>query len=517
MIRMNIDEKTLETGDGLDEVVKQIFWYQIFFKGDNGQNIELKKMQRDIYNAKINPYYVKGLDYTGKFNWVKPLCDTATSTFIKRVPDIVSVDKKEIPHISKLSLIQKHNDFVEEISDTALQSSITGSGYLCLYADKEDKTPKYRSLNPVYTNVIYDCSVAMKRLCAYTIYFEKDYNDKENITGRYVCLIYTKKEIFAYYTNQMEIPFDFSSFVVFPLLNFFMINNLQKSYHAPHGFSDIPIVEFFNNKECNSDCQPILKLAFLYEKLQDERTQNVEDLVNYLLLIKNARLGSEEETNEAVNLIKKHRVLSIEGDNVDAKYLTNPLNQQDLQTLVDDIKDSIHYISRIPDLSGVDFSQNASDPIIKIKTKPLLDLCEEKEKWFNRGYMEVLRLTLDFIERNDKSLYGKVRFDLDNIDLVYSHTLPSNDTDMVNNIVNLGSQKLLNPRVALQGLTFIPNVDEYLKGVEEYNDTIDKKTKENENSNSNTEKKVKPQTRDQMDNIDNFIQGVAKKNDVNKE
>lgn len=517
MIRLDIDEKTLETGKGLDDVVKQIFWYQIFFQGVFGKSVQLKKMQRSIYNAELSPYYIEGLDYKGKFNWIKPLCDTATSTFIKRVPDIVSVDKKEIPHISKFTLIQKHNEFVEEISDTALQSSITGSGYLCLYADKEAVFPKYRSLDPVYTNVIYDCTVAMKRLCAYTIYFDKNYGDGENIKGRYVCLIYTKKMMYAYYTTETEIPFNFASFIVYPYLDFFMINNLQPSYSAPHGFNDIPIVEFFNNKECNSDCASILKLAFLYEKLQEERTQNVEDLVNYLLLIKNARLGSEEETDAAVNLIKKHRVLSIEGENVDAKYLTNPLNQADLQTLVDDIKKSIHYISRIPDLSSVDFSQNASDPIIKIKTKPLLDLCEEKEKWFNRGYIEVLRLTLDFVKENSKELYSKIKFDLNNIDLVYSHTLPSNDTDMVNNIVNLGSQKLLNPRVALQGLSFIPNVDEYIKGVEEYNDSVDKKQKENNNKNDNSIEKVKPQTRNQMDNINNFIEGVAKKNDVNKE
>ena len=58
--------------------------------------------------------------------------------------------------------------------------------------------------------------------------------------------------------------------------------------------------------------------------------------------------------------------------NVDAKFLTNALDQAQLQKLADNIKDLIHFISRVPDLSGIDFSQNASDPIIKIKTKPLL-------------------------------------------------------------------------------------------------------------------------------------------------
>lgn len=523
MIRLDISEKALETGEGLDNVVKQIFWYQIFFKEPFGQNIELKKMQREIYNSIISPYIIKGIDYQGKFNWIKPLCDTATSTFIKRVPDIVSRDKKDIERISRFTLIQKHNDFEEEITDSALQSSITGSGYLCLYADNGDIFPKYRSLDPVYTNVVYDCSVAMKKLCAYTIYYEKQYEG--NITGRYICLVYTKDKIYAYYTNKTEMPIDFSSFQVFPLMNFFMINNLQKDYSAKHGFNGIPIVEFFNNKECNSDCKPILGLACLYEKLQNNRIQNVEDLVNYLLLIKNARLGNEEETNEAMTLIEKHRVLALEGDNVDARFLSNPLNQKDIQTLIDDIERKIHTITRIPDLSSVDFSQNASDPIIKIKTKPLLDLCTEKEKWFNKGYMEVLRLTLDFVERNDKELYSKTKFNLENVDLVYSHTLPSNDTDMVNNIVNLKNSGMLNPEVALQGLSFIPNVDEYLKGVKEYNDEVDKRKEKLENNNKNGAvneynialQNAKPQTRDQEDNIKNATKGQSEKLSEDKE
>ena len=107
--------------------------------------------------------------------------------------------------------------------------------------------------------------------------------------------------------------------------------------------------------------------------------------------------------------------------------------------------------------------------------------CLEKEKWFNKGYMQVLDLTLDFVKRNDKKLYDQIKFALDNIDLVYTHTLPSNDTDMVNNIVNLGNQGLNDPRVTLQGLSFIPNVDDYLKGVKAQNEYVDKRKENTQN------------------------------------
>ena len=246
--------------------------------------------------------------------------------------------------------------------------------------------------------------------------------------------------------------------------------------------------------------------------------------MNYLLFIKNARLGDEKDAQQAIDLIKQHRVIALEGENVDAKFLSNPLNQTDIQKLSDDYKNEIHYITHIPDFSSVEFTQNASDPILKAKTKPLLDLCLDKEKWFNKGYMKVLELTLNFVRDNDKDFYAKIKFNLDNIDLVYTHTLPSNDTDMVNNIVNLGNQGLLNPQVALQQLSFIPNVSDYLEGVYKHNEYVDKR-KENVNNKSNNggvnqtnldRQNGKTQDKDQQDNFGNFIKGKSQDISDNK-
>ncbi len=521
MIRMNVSKETLENGIGLDRVVKDIIWYQIFYKDAIGKDIRLKKLQREMYYNKYEkPFLFKKIKLETTHNLLKPLCDTAKSTFLGRVPDIVSNgSESEKERISKFTLLQKHNDFEEEIDNTALEMGITGSGFLCLYNEEGDSFPKYRSLNPLYTNVVYDCSIAMKRLFAYTIYYEAIGNE-DGTTGRYVCLIYTKDKIYAYYTPNISIATK-EAFSIYPL-NLFLIDGAKLSNVMEHGFKDIPIIEFFNNKGCISDCQPALFQIALYSSLQNNRFQNVDDIMNYLLFIKNARLGNDKEAEAAIELIKRHRVLPLEGENVDAKFLSNPLNQTDIQKLADDYKNEIHYITHIPDFMSYDFTQNASDPVLKAKTKPLLDLCLEKEKWFNKGYMIMLDLTLDFVKKNDKRLYEKVKFDLDNIDLVYTHTLPSNDTDMVNNIVNLGNQGLDNPRVTLQGLSFIPNVDEYMKGVKTWNDYVDNRKKTNENNNKGlnqtnlNRQNETPQTKNEMDNKTNFIKGVSQDLSVNK-
>ena len=270
------------------------------------------------------------------------------------------------------------------------------------------------------------------------------------------------------------------------------------------------------------DCQPALSIIDLYGKLQNNRFQNVDDIINYLLVIKNARLGDEEETQQALDLIQNNRMLPLEGQDSDAKFLSNPLNQTDIKTLSTEYKNLIHTITRIPDLSSKEFTENASDPVLKMKTQPLLELCLEKEKWFNRSYIPMLETTLDFVERNDKTLFEKIKFRVDDIDLVYTHTLPSNDTDMVNNIVNLGNQGLLNPRVALQSLAFIPNVDEYLKGVKEWNEYVDKRKENNKNNNikaneTNLQRQnSEPQTNAKFDNKQNAIKGISQDISENK-
>ena len=521
MIRLNVSEEQLENGN-LMQVVQQIFWYQIFWKDSIGKDIRLINEQLDMYESK-NATNIRTSIKSGKgeayFNMVKPLCDTAANTFLGRVPDIVSnKGENEAKRISKFTLIQKHNDFEEEISDVALKSSICGSGFLGLYADVGDVFPHYRSLDPRYTNVVYDCSIAMKRQFAYHIYY--DASSDLGVKGAYVCIIYTKKKMYAFYTPQISIPTKMA-FAIYPY-NLFLINGAELTYEVEHGFNDIPIFEFMNNKLCMGDCKPALGVIELYGKLQNNRFQNVDDIINYLLVIKNARLGSEEETNAALNLIQNNRMLPLEGENSDAKFLSNPLNQTDVKTLATEYKNLIHTITRIPDLSSKEFTENASDPVLKTRTQPLLELCMEKEKWFNRSYIPMLEATLDFVYRNDKTLYEKVKFDIDSVDLVYTHTLPSNDRDMVNNIVSLTNCGLIAPRIALQGLSFIPNVDDYLREVKEFNEYVDIRKQKNENKNikaneTNLERQNRePLTRDKQDNLVNSMIGESQNISENK-
>ena len=136
----------------------------------------------------------------------------------------------------------------------------------------------------------------------------------------------------------------------------------------------------------------------------------------------------------------------------------------------------------------------------------------------------MLDLTLDFVEQNDKKLYEEIKFDLDKIDLVYTHTLPSNDIDTINAIVNLSNAGLCNPEVLLQGVSMIPNVNEYIKGMKEYNDYVDNRKEKLNNKNSNNglnetnlqRQNANPQSKEQEDNLKNATKGQSQDISDNK-
>ena len=130
--------------------------------------------------------------------------------------------------------------------------------------------------------------------------------------------------------------------------------------------------------------------------------------------------------------------------------------------------------------------------------------------------MRIIKMILDWC-KNYANDYNTFNFDISKTKLAYSHTLPSNDTDMVTAITNLQNSRMANPEVLLQNLSFIDNVHEYEKGMDKWNEKVDNakrlvNNKDNSGKNdTNVERhnKAKPLSRKQMDNINNFNEGGA--------
>lgn len=524
MIQLNVDKTRLDDEEYVREIVNTLMIEKII----EGQTQRYKKCF-DFYEGKepITAFSEK-YDYQPKvINITKPIVDIATQTFIGELPDIITSGKKsEKDKISVFNQKLYDREFDDHIYEACHYSSKCGTGFLALYNKEGDDFPRFRELNPKFADCIYDCSLAMEHIMSYCIVESNSAETGQPSQTKWIIYVYTKTKIFAYessltYLPQTTVPQADKQMLLIPYLAWKKIDNGEKINYVNHNFGDIPVVEFPNNADYKGDAECVFDLIALYNEVQNNRCKNVYDVVNYILFLKNVRLGDEEETKKVIELLKEHHILPSEGENVDAKFLSNPLNQNEMQTLANNIKDLIHLVSRVPDLSGVDFSQNASDPILKIKTKPLLDLCSDKEKKCTEPYRRVIKMILHWCERY-ASDYETYNFDLNNTRLVYTHSLPSNDNDMITMITNLSNSGMANPEVLLQQLSFIPSVHDYIKGMEKWNDEVDKRKEKVKNNNikaneTNLERQnAEPLTKDNMDNKKNFDKGNANTLSENK-
>ena len=524
MIQLNVDKTRLDDEEYVREIVNTLMIEKII----EGQT-ERYRTCFDFYEGKepITKFDEK-YSYSSKvINITKPIVDIATQTFIGELPDIITSGKKsEKDKISLFSQKLYDREFDNHIYETCHYSSKCGTGFLALYNKEGDDFPRFRELNPKFADCIYDCSLAQEHIMSYCIVESNNADAGQPSQTKWIIYVYTKTKIFAYessltYLPQTTVPQADKQMLCVPYLAWKTLGSGENVNYVEHNFGDIPIVEFPNNAEYKGDAECVFDLIRLYNEVQNNRCKNVYDVVNYILFLKNVRIGNEEETQKVITLLKEHHILPSEGENVDAKFLSNPLNQNEMQTLANNIKDLIHFVCRVPDLSSVDFSQNASDPILKIKTKPLLDLCSDKEKKCTEPYRRVIKMILYWCKQYAKD-YDSYDFDLNNTRLVYTHSLPSNDSDMITMITNLSNSGMANPEVLLQQLSFIPSVHDYMKGMDKWNDEVDKRKEKvkNENIKANetnlSRQNAKPLTKDNMDNKKNFDLGNANTLSENK-
>lgn len=526
MINLNVDTERLEDIDYLSRLVNNLLFIKIATVDGNydrcKENFDYYRGDLPLINiSRNNGHFVPRV-----FNFSKPIVDIAAKTFIGEQPDICTKGKKE--EINKISTFEQKlykRNFHKEIYEVEKNCSICGNGFISLFNDIGDSFPRFRALNPQFADVVYDCTLKHEPILAFNICENIVADTTHTPIENYVVYLYTKDKMYAFETKNRDIANANKGIMakdfVKPMWCFVNFNK-EKTTFVSHDFGGIPIVEFTNNELLNGDFECVKPLISAYNELQNNRFVNVDDVVNFVLMLKNVRVGNDEESQRLVKLLKENRLLPVEGDNVDAKFLTNQLDQRALQDLAHDIKQAIDEISRVPNLSGIDFSQNASEPIIKIKTKPLLDLCKEKELFFTEPYLKVLKLIQNFCKSYDKKAYSTYDFDLDLIELEYSHELPSNDLDMITQIANLANAKLINPSEAFKHLSWIPNAQEYVKGVEKYNELLDKRENEKNNKNNNSgvnqtnidRQKSVIKTPNQFDNMHNNANGLA--NQINE-
>lgn len=338
-------------------------------------------------------------------NHAKYITDCTTGYFMGSP---VQYRSRNSADISQLTDILHRCDSATQDVDLARNGSIFGRSYEMLYfSDESRPTLKLASIDPRQAFVVYDNTVEEKPI--FGVYYLPQYSENDIVTG-YRCYLCTRTEITEFYVT--------ASFALGKIISV-----------TPHYFGDVPLIEYYNNGDCQGDFEQVTSLIDAYNVLQSDRVNDKEQFVDSILLIKGQILGdTPDEESETYRAIKEFGVMTMD-DSGDARWLTRQFDENSVELLRKSLENDIHKFSGVPCMSDINFSGNSSGVAMKYKLLAFEQLTKIKERYFAEG----LRLRLKMITNAIFAMSAE-KIDAEDIEIYFTHTLPENETELAETV-----------------------------------------------------------------------------------
>ena len=212
-----------------------------------------------------------------------------------------------------------------------------------------------------------------------------------------------------------------------------------------------------------------MTLINAYDKLQSDRLNDNEQLVQALLVITGARIENEPNITDdngdvikgrtAGQALRQDKMLMLPDSTATAEYLAKPSDGSGADILRKNLKDDIHKFSMIPDLTDENFASNASGVAMKYKLFGLEQLVMVKERWFKEALYERLLIFTNFL-----SVKGKQKINPQDVEIVFKRSLPSNDLEAAQ-VVGL-LENIVPKGLLLAQVPFVTDPDKALKDLD---------------------------------------------------
>ena len=223
-----------------------------------------------------------------------------------------------------------------------------------------------------------------------------------------------------------------------------------------HGFNQVPIIEFLNNKRAFGDFKKVVSLIDGYDEAASTSIDDMTDFTDALLVLTNVG-GTDKET---LKKIKEDKLMLIDDDG-DAKWLIKQVNDSYAQNNKNRLNQDIHKFSMIPDMQDKEFSGNSSGVALGYKLLALEQLAAQKEMHFKKAINQRLQLMIDFYNLKIKAT---------DIQKVFTRNVPKNLVEAADTAQKL--QGIVSHETILSILPFIEDVKgelEKIKAEEDIN------------------------------------------------
>lgn len=230
-----------------------------------------------------------------------------------------------------------------------------------------------------------------------------------------------------------------------------------------HGFNQVPIIEFLNNKRANGDFERVISLIDGYNTITSASIDDMTDFTDAILVLTNVG-GTDKET---LKKVKDDKLMLIDDDG-DAKWLIKQINDTYSQNNKNRLNQDIHKFSMIPDMQDKEFSGNSSGVALGYKLLALEQLTAQKEMYFKKALNQRLQLIIDF---------HNLKIPVTDIQKVFTRNVPKNLVEAADTAQKL--QGIVSHETILSTLPFIEDAKgelEKIKAEEDINAEKDMNT-----------------------------------------
>lgn len=334
-------------------------------------------------------------------NYCNLITNTLTSYFIAKPMEYITENKKTLAQLEILARLNHEEDHNYEMAKNA---SIYGHSFEILYFD-ENAVVRYERVSPMNTLLLYDISVNGEKPFGAIRYTE------------YVDGLTQKTIISAdYYDNKYITSYKFVAGSV-----------AEVSEPQLHMFDYLPVIELKNNEDRMGDFELILELQDAYNLIMSDRTNNIENNVNALLILTNYHIADTDEARNVVKTLKQRGVLAMD-DNGKAEFLSQNIDSTSSKELAEAIARDIHKISCCPDMSDESFSGNTTGVALKYKMFGADQIVGNKERKFK---------TLALKRLATISSCPSMKLDLQDIDVLFDRNTPKNEPELIDSYAKL--------------------------------------------------------------------------------
>ena len=264
-----------------------------------------------------------------------------------------------------------------------------------------NKEPFYKRIDPFTTFLVVDDTILENEICYITYTVVKPENGSEYKKG----FIYNRGEIIGFNNKSGNVVF----------------GNREVNTAYPN---DFPIVMYKNNDNMFGDYEPACEILSAYSKTFSNAQDDFAGIANAILAFFNVDLPDEEREK-----LNRTRVVSLMGENSDAKYIYKKLDSSSFKALQEALRGEYYAITNVPDFTDL-ASYNKSGSAIAFKMLGIENIRLNKTAYFEQGMRKRWNIIASYvgkpfeINREDmefhfyNNLPNNVTADLEYADLV---------------------------------------------------------------------------------------------------